>query len=81
MTQGQIALLAVVEAVGVFLVLRLWLKKAKASLARRIFWSALLLIPLLGPLLYGWVSLDPSAHGEDVGSHSSGGGTTGIGHF
>jgi hypothetical protein len=80
MTAGQITLLGLLEAVGVFMAIRLWFKTAKASLVRRIVWSVLLLIPLLGPIMYGFVSLDPSAHGEDVGSDSSGFGTGGTGH-
>jgi hypothetical protein len=81
MTPGQITLLALLEAVGVFMITRLWHRAPKASLLQRIVWSVLLLIPLLGPILYGFISLDPSVHSEDVGDHSSGGGTRDIGHL
>ena len=81
MTPSQITLLVLLEAVGVILITRLWLKATKASLVRRIVWSVLLLIPLLGPLMYEFISVDPSAHGEDVGDHSSGGGTGDTGHL
>jgi hypothetical protein len=80
MTTGQVTLFVLLETVGVFMVIRLWFKAAKASLVRRIAWSILLLIPLLGPIMYGFISLDPSAHGEDVGSGSSGFGTGDTGH-
>ena len=80
MTIIQITLLAAFEAVGLFMIYRLWFGKPKASLVRRIVWSIFLLIPLLGPLLYGFISIDPSEHGEDVGDHSSGGGVGDTGH-
>ena len=66
-------MLAVVEAVSLFAIIRLWRKK-KLSVARRIAWSFLLLIPVFGPLMYGFVSLVPAGHGEDAGDFSSGGG-------
>ncbi len=72
MIATQIALLAIAEALGLFLIVRLWLKKG--SLAYKIIWSLVLLVPVLGALLYVFISHDPSAHGEDVGDFSSGGG-------
>jgi hypothetical protein len=80
MTAIQITSLAVLEAVGLFMIGRLWFGKQKSSLVRRIIWSVLLLIPLFGPLMYGFISIDPSEHGEDVGDHSSGGGVGDTGH-
>jgi hypothetical protein len=67
MKAAQVTSLVVLEAVGLFMIFRLWSRGSKSSLSRRIVWSTLLLIPLIGPLLYGFVSLDPSEHGEDVG--------------
>ena len=74
MKSPEIILLALIELLGLFMIARLWLKKSKATLVHRIVWSFILLIPLIGPIMYGFVSLDPSAHGEDPGDHSSGGG-------
>jgi hypothetical protein len=80
MSTSQIILLALLETVGIILAVRLWLKRPKLSVARRIGFSLLVLIPVLGPLTYGFVALDPSAHGEDVGDYSSGGGAIDPGH-
>jgi hypothetical protein len=79
-TTAQIIILAAFETIGIFMVVRLWLKKTRKSIVHKMVWSVLLLIPLLGPLMYGFVSVDPSAHGEDVGDHSSGGGAGDTGH-
>jgi hypothetical protein len=76
MTAAQITVLGILEAVGLFLILRLWCK-IRLPVARKIVWSLLLLIPVLGPLMYGFVSLDPEPHGEDVGDFSAGGGGVG----
>ena len=73
MTVVQIILLSVLEALGILLIARLWFGKPKASLVRKVTCSILLLVPFFGPLAYGFISLDPSGHGEDVGDHSSGG--------
>ena len=73
MKPPEIILLALIELLGLFMIARLWLK-SKTPLVKRILWSVILLIPLIGPMMYGFVSLDPSAHGEDPGDHSSGGG-------
>ena len=67
MKAAQITLLLILEAVGLFMIFRLWSKGSKKFLGRRIVWSVLLLVPLVGPLMYGFVLLDPSEHGEDVG--------------
>ena len=77
MTASQIAVLAVAEAFGLFIIVRLWLKKA--SVSYKIVWSLLVLLPLLGPLLYAFLSLDTSPHGEEV-RESTGGGTGDISH-
>jgi hypothetical protein len=67
MKAAQITVLVILEAVGLLMIFRLWSRGSKGSLGRRIVWSVLLLVPLVGPLMFGFVSLDPSEHGEDVG--------------
>jgi hypothetical protein len=81
MKAGQITFLALLEAVGILMAIRLWFKPAKTSAVRRIVWSVLLLVPVLGPIMYGFISLDPSEHGEDIGDHSSGFGSGDAGHL
>jgi hypothetical protein len=68
------------ESIGLLMVVRLWLKKPKVRLSRKLFVSLVLLVPALGPLIYTFVSVDPAEHGEDVGDHSSGGGVGDTGH-
>jgi hypothetical protein len=78
MTTVQIVAIVAIEAVGLFMIVRLWLK-AGVSAIRKMILSALLLIPLLGPLMYVFISAGGSEHGEDPGDFSSGGGLGGTG--
>lgn len=72
MTTEQLELLAVFEGVGAILIFRLWRAKARKSLVFKIVWTLFLLIPLLGPLMYGFIVINPSSHGDDP-SDSTGG--------
>ncbi len=53
------------EAVAFIFVWRLWLKRRKTSLASRVFWSVVLLVPVLGILLYGFCLSNPDEHPYD----------------
>ena len=48
------------EAAAIYVIWRLWRRQPRRSLAFRICWSLLLLFPVLGIVLYGFVSNDPS---------------------
>ena len=64
MDKGQIILIAILEAVGVILIVRLWVRR-RMPVLRRIVWSVILLLPLLGPLFFGFTQLNPSEHGDE----------------
>jgi hypothetical protein len=62
----DIAILAVLESIGVVMIWRLWLRGRKTPLLARCLWTILLLIPLLGPLFYGFTRIAPKEHGEEL---------------
>ena len=53
-------ILGVCELAGVYFVWRLWRSHCGRSLGFRIFWSVLLLVPVLGIIFYGITANDPS---------------------
>ena len=55
--------LVVLEVVSVLAVAHLWSRRQIGLLAKAL-WTVFLLIPVLGPLFYGFVTLSPEAHGE-----------------
>ena len=63
---GSLALLALLEAIGLLCLVRLWRRRDGGSVVRRLAWSVALVVPLLGPLFYGAVRtpLPPQADGE-----------------
>jgi hypothetical protein len=50
---GSVVIGAVCLFVSLCLIARLWLRHAKDSLLRKLFWSVVLLIPLIGWIFYG----------------------------
>jgi hypothetical protein len=60
-TQIVIAVLALSEIIAFFCALRLW--RREHSWARRIGWSLVLVLPILGPLLYGGIYGRPDDDG------------------
>jgi hypothetical protein len=64
-----IVVLSVLEAVALFLAVRLWLRH-RMRLLPRIFWSLFLLVPLLGLLMYGLVLSDLDENPDNAGSPS-----------
>jgi len=56
---AAIMALSLLELVGLLFIVRLWRSKAKSSLGYRLWWSAWLLVPLLGVLLYGLITEEP----------------------
>jgi hypothetical protein len=53
MTFFDYLLCAIVVAVSLACLGHLWLRNAHQSSARKVLWSLLALLPLVGPLLYG----------------------------
>jgi len=78
MSTAQIIVSAVFESIGLFVIFRLWTRKRKSSLLSRCFWSIVLLIPLLGLVLYGFVANSPEGHGESLPEYPP---DTGSGHI
>jgi hypothetical protein len=70
MTGTQIATLCLVEAIGLFLIGRLWLRPRKMSVPARLVWSAVLLIPLFGVIIYGFLRAKPDEHPYDTDTTS-----------
>ena len=55
----------VLELVSVLCVLHLW-KKAAGSTAKKVLWSFVVLVPVMGPLFYGAIYDAPSEQDEDL---------------
>jgi hypothetical protein len=61
------AVIAVPELIGVACIIHLW--RRPAPLWKRLFWSPVLLLPLIGPLLYGALFEPPGP--QDVRASNS----------
>ena len=70
MTTSQIVLLSISEVVALFFIARLWLKRGRLGAVARVFWSIILLVPVLGVILYGFCLNDPDAHPYDTDTTS-----------
>lgn len=71
MTTFQLLALGLLEALGLSMAVRLWMKKPRPSLLRRVAVSIVLLVPGIGLLLYGFLSVGVSdTHGENPASLS-----------
>jgi hypothetical protein len=66
----QIAILSMVEAVAALFIVRLWMKRPKLGTPAKLFWSAILLIPVLGMVAYGFCTIDPEEHPYDTDTTS-----------
>jgi hypothetical protein len=63
-------LIALVEGVSLLLIGHLWLTRNKVGVAAKCLWTLVLLVPALGPLLYGFSGLNLSRHKDpDPGDH------------
>src|SRR5438552_2816032 len=58
-TQAWLAFLAV-EGMGVVFIVRLWRSRSSHSVAAKLGWSLVLLVPLFGVMLYGLCFLGPT---------------------
>jgi hypothetical protein len=59
-----IIVLAVLEGIAAFAVLRLWKREQGKSFFGRCFWSFVLLIPFFGLICYVFLNISPETHGE-----------------
>ena len=66
MNAFQIVGLALLECISLFLIVRLWRGSRKMSVFSRCLWSVVLLIPLLGWLFYGFVTINPDKHSDEL---------------
>ena len=67
--------LALFECLSVYMVARLWRKSGKKrgpTLLSRCLWTVILLVPLFGPLLYGFIKIDPGEHPYESNDYSGG---------
>jgi len=62
---------AVFEACALIAIYRVWRKKSK-SLPAKIFWTLVLLVPLLGLLLYAFIFVSPDSHDDNPPMNTSG---------
>jgi hypothetical protein len=72
----KISVLAILEAIGLIMIWRMWSKRQRSVFAR-CFWTVLLLVPLLGPLFYSFAGCSPEAHDESLNEYPH----PGSGHF
>ena len=72
MSTFQIIGLVALECISLFFVVRLWRGKRKMGVWTRCFWSLVLLVPLFGRLLYGFVVTDPKEHSDVLTEHWDG---------
>jgi len=66
MQTSAIIIFIILEAIGVFVILQLWVMKRTKSLLGRIIWSFVLLIPFFGLLCYIFLNSSPDPHGESL---------------
>jgi hypothetical protein len=53
------------ELAGAAVILHLWSHVPKLSLGRRLIWSLLLMVPVLGLAFYFFLCEEPEPHGEN----------------
>ena len=59
MKVAAITILAALELVALVVIAKLWRTSLRTSLASRLCWSAVLLVPILGLMLYGLITEEP----------------------
>ena len=68
------------ELIALFFIVRLW-RRRPLRVVSSVIWSLVLLVPVLGLLLYVFLSEDPSPHGDNPsGNYFDGGSDGGHGH-
>jgi hypothetical protein len=69
MVKSQIAVFIILECISLLLIVHLWLRKSKVPDCQRCLWSILLLVPLFGWLLYGFIASAPESHPDEMREH------------
>jgi len=61
------------EGVALFAIIHLWLRR-KMRWWAKFFWSVFLCVPFVGPVFYGFLTIDIDPHDDDpeVGPYSAG---------
>jgi hypothetical protein len=66
----QIVILSAAEAVAAIFIIRLWTKRRKLGILAKFLWSAILLVPVLGVVAYGFCATEPDEHPYDTDTTS-----------
>lgn len=53
-----IVCLSVFEVISLWLIVRLWVQKRRMPIIPRIFWSLMLLVPVFGLIMFGFICSD-----------------------
>ena len=66
MTTPRLIFFGVLEIIALIVIVRIWLKRRPRSLAGRLIWSVILLVPLFGVLAYFFLTENPDEHPYDT---------------
>jgi hypothetical protein len=80
MTTWLLILLIFYEVISAVFICRLWFRKNRIGVMEKSLLSMILILPLFGWLFYFFLKPSPTAHGEDVGTHSCGDGVGDTSH-
>jgi len=80
-SKAAIVIAAVCAFVSLCLIARLWVVHSKASTLRKLVWSVLLLVPLLGWIFYGAFFQPPSVSENRAPTEHSRDAYTGMGDY
>ena len=69
MSKARIIILFVLECISLVLIVHLWRRKPRPAVWYRCLWSLVLLVPLLGWILYGFVAINPETHSDELPEH------------
>ena len=58
-----IIVLVLLELVALYLIVRLWRQKRRGWIGK-LCWSIVLLVPVFGPLFYGFLTVNPDSQGD-----------------
>ena len=64
MTTEQTILVGLLEAVALLVIVRLWRTEKRMSWFARLMWTAVLLVPLIGLIVYGFLRSNPDEDSE-----------------
>ncbi len=64
MTTTETTVLTILEIISLVMIWRLWRRGRKRPFLFRCLWTLVLLVPVVGPLFYGFTAVAPEDHGE-----------------